>query len=211
LLTGKFITFEGGEGGGKSTQSKLLVEALQKAGGPVVHTREPGGTPGAEAIRQLLVSGEVDKWDPLTEALLHLAARRDHVTKLIMPALEAGKNIICDRFFDSTMVYQGYGHNLGAPVIEELQKIVIGTFKPDLTIILDISTDSGISRAETRGGLENRYEKMGKEFHEKVRQGFKKIAAGDPSRCILIDANNRIENIHAQIIEAVNARLNFDL
>jgi dTMP kinase len=211
LNTAKFITFEGGEGGGKSTQSRLLVEAFTKAGLQTLHTREPGGTTGAEDIRQLLVTGEIAKWDPITECLLNLAARKDHIDKLIFPALKSRKYVISDRFSDSTMSYQGYGHQLGRAIIEQLQNLTIGTFKPDLTIILDIPIDTGIDRADQRGGKENRYEKMGKEFHQRVRNGFLEIAKFEPERCVLINANNTIESIHRQIINIVNERLNLSL
>jgi dTMP kinase len=211
LSTAKFITFEGGEGGGKSTQSKLLVQAFEKSGLPIIHTREPGGTTGAEDIRQLLVTGEVAKWDATTETLLHLAARKDHINKLILPALQSGKYVISDRFSDSTMSYQGYGHGLGRAIIEQLQNLAIGNFKPDLTIILDIPIDTGITRANSRGDKENRYEKMGKDFHARVREGFLEIAKLEPERCVLINAGDTIENIHRQIVECVNERLGLGL
>ncbi|MCE3233284.1 MAG: dTMP kinase [Rickettsiaceae bacterium] len=208
---GKFITFEGGEGGGKSTQSKLLVESFQKSGYDIIHTREPGGTEGAESIRELLVTGEVNRWSPITETLLHLSARQDHITKLILPALQAGKHVISDRFSDSTMCYQGYGHMLGNGIINQLHNLTIGTFKPDLTIILDIAIDTGIDRAVKRRGLENRYERMDKSFHERVQNGFREIARQEPGRCVLIDASGTIKDIHKQIIDTANEKLGLGL
>jgi dTMP kinase len=210
-MLGKFITFEGGEGGGKSTQSKLLVAAIKENGIQVMHTREPGGTDGAEAIRELLVTGEINKWDAITETFLHLAARRDHVEKMIRPALEAGTFIVCDRFSDSTMAYQGYGHGLGRPFIAKLQNMTIGTFEPDLTIILDVTTDLGMRRAGARSSREDRYEKMGIEFHEQVRKGFRDTAKQEPARCVVLEANDTIENIHRQILDVVNRRLRMSL
>lgn len=211
MTTGKFITFEGGEGGGKSTQSSLLTEAFNNAAIEAVKTREPGGTDGAEAIRELLVKGEVNKWDAVTETLLHLAARREHVSKLISPAMEKGKYVICDRFLDSTMSYQGYGHELGRNFVDKIQKIIIGNFKPDLTFILDIDPKDGIGRADSRGGKEDRYEKMGKDFHTRVRDGFREVAEDEYDRCILIDADGSIDKIHQQIIDAVNERFSLSL
>jgi len=199
-MTGIFITFEGGEGGGKSTQSKLLGEFFQSIGKSVVLTREPGGTKGAEDIRSLLVKGETDKWDHVTETLLHLAARRDHVEKIIKPALAKGEVVICDRFCDSTLAYQGYGHGLGVEYINNMQKLVIGDFRPDLTFILDIDPKAGITRAGSRGDKEDRYEKMGSGFHDRVRNGFLNIAQAEPNRCHVIDANRPIEEIHKAIV-----------
>lgn len=209
--TSKFITFEGGEGGGKSTQSKLLQEAFKQNGINAIHTREPGGTKGAEQIRELLVTGEVNKWDAMTEALLHFAARHDHLNNFIYPQLELGNFVICDRFSDSTISYQGYGHQLGLDKMLYLQKQVIGNFKPDLTFILDINIEHGISRAGKRGDSENRYEKMGKEFHLRVRQGFLDIAKKEPERCFLINADDTIQNIHQRIIDITNTKLPLSL
>jgi dTMP kinase len=207
----KFITFEGGEGGGKSTQSKLLLEAFKKSGITAIHTREPGGTKGAEKIRELLVTGEVNKWDAMTEALLHFAARYDHLSNFIYPQLELENFVICDRFSDSTISYQGYGYQLGLEKMLHLQKQVIGDFQPDLTFILDIDIEHGISRASNRGDNENRYEKIGKEFHLRVRKGFLEIAKKDPERCFLINADDTIENIHQQIIDIINEKFSLYL
>ncbi len=203
---GRFITFEGGEGGGKSTQLRLLVEHLRATGRNVVATREPGGAPGAEAIRRLLVEGEVGRWDALTEALLHTAARRDHLRTTVWPAVEAGKWVVSDRFADSTIAYQGGGHGLGVEVVRNLQAIVTGGFAPDLTIILDIDPAQGLERAGRRGGGEDRYERMDLGFHQRLRQAFLDIAAAEPERCAVIDATQPVETVHAAVWANVHAR-----
>ena len=202
---GSFITLEGGEGGGKSTQAKKLAAFLTARGHDVVLTREPGGAPGAEAIRKLLVEGASNRWDGLTEALLHTAARRDHLVNTVWPAIEAGKTVICDRFFDSTIAYQGYGHGLDLSAIRALQKIALGDFKPALTLILDLPTSVGLSRANASGGLETRYESMAQAFHERLRQGFLEIAKTDPVRCKVINADSDVETVHAAITQVVSA------
>jgi dTMP kinase len=205
--TGKFITLEGGEGTGKSTQIALLCEALTETGIETVPTREPGGAPGAEAIRRLLVEGDVDKWDALTEALLHTAARHEHVRHTVAPALAAGKWVVSDRFADSTLAYQGYGHGLDKATILKLHELVVGAFKPDLTIVLDIGVEHGLARAGMRGDREDRYERMDIGFHERVRRGFRDIAERDPGRCVVIDADRTIEAVQAEIKAAVADRL----
>lgn len=205
-MQGKFITFEGGEGSGKSTQSMMLFEALEKAGIETIRTREPGGTEGAEKIRKLLVEGTADSWDAKTELLLHLAARKDHLNRLIIPSLEAGKYVICDRFSDSTMAYQGYGHQLGNRLVEDMQKLAIGGFAPDLTIILDIEVEKGMARANKRKSAEDRYETMGMEFHKRVRQGFFAVAEQDKKRCVVINAENTEDAIHQEITGLVRER-----
>lgn len=207
MAAGSFITLEGGEGGGKSTQAKKLAAFLMARGHDVVLTREPGGALGAEAIRKLLVEGASNRWDGLTEALLHTAARRDHLINTVWPAMEAGKTVICDRFFDSTIAYQGYGHGLDLAAIHALQQIAMGDFKPDLTLILDLPTEVGLSRANARGGTETRYESMARAFHERLRQGFLEIAKGDPARCWVIDADHDVEKVHAAIVQAFEASL----
>ncbi|MGE3334054.1 MAG: dTMP kinase [Rhodospirillaceae bacterium] len=207
MAGGIFITFEGGEGGGKSTQARKLAEVLTARGHDVILTREPGGAPGAEAIRKLLVEGASNRWDGLTEALLHTAARRDHLLKTVWPALGAGKTVISDRFFDSTIAYQGYGHGLDIAALRELQHVAIGDFKPDITLILDLPAGVGLARAHVRGGAETRYESMAVAFHERLRQGFLEIAAAEPARCRVIDADNGIETVHAAIMSAVTAFL----
>lgn len=204
---GRFITFEGGEGAGKTTQLKLLAEALTQAGIEVVTTREPGGSKGAEAIRALLVTGEVDRWDAETEALLHTAARRDHLVRTVWPALERGAWVVCDRFADSTLAYQGYGHGLALDFIQSLTKLAIGGFAPDLTLILDLPVAAGLNRAIGRGGPDDRYERMGTAFHERLRQGFLDIARRDPDRCALIDATAGAQSVHQAVVRVVKSRL----
>lgn len=204
---GRLITFEGGEGAGKTTQVTLLAEALAQAGMEVVTTREPGGSKGAEAIRALLVTGEVDRWDAQTEALLHTAARRDHLVRTIWPALERGAWVVCDRFTDSTLAYQGYGHGMSLDVIRNLTKLAIGDFAPDLTLILDLPIEAGMRRAIGRGGLDDRYERMGAAFHERLRQGYLDIARREPDRCALIDATADAQRVHQAVVRLVKTRL----
>lgn len=208
-LPGKFITVEGGEGCGKSTQAKLLFEALNNAGIPAILTREPGGTDGAEQIRNLLVKGETGKWDKITETLLYFAARRDHLEKLIKPSLERGEWIICDRFTDSTVAYQGYGHGVKLDVIKGMHKLTLGDFYPDMTMVFDIDVDVGIKRAHDRekkvsGEKEDRYERMGGIFHKNVRRGFIEIAKADNKRCVVIDASATIERVHNSVLMHFN-------
>ncbi len=203
MKKGIFITVEGGEGGGKSSQVRKLGEVLEQKGHNVLLTREPGGATGAEAIRKLLVEGPGGHWDGITEALLHTAARRDHVVNAIWPALEAGKIVISDRFFDSTIAYQGAAYGVDKAKLEMLTHFGIGDFKPTLTLILDLPVEAGLERAATRGGKETRYESMGADFHEKVRQGFLAIAKADPKRCKVIDASRDIEAIHKDIVAEV--------
>lgn len=199
MTRGLFITLEGGEGSGKSTQGKHLRDVLEDAGHTVVLTREPGGSPGAEAIRSLLVTGETDRWDGLTEALLLFAARRDHVERTIRPALDQGAIVISDRFADSTMAYQGYGHDLGRQKIDELYTLALGDFRPDLTLIMDIPVEDGLKRAVSRGGSEQRYEDMDVAFHHRLRDGFLDIAKREPDRCKLVDASGSIEDVAARL------------
>lgn len=198
---GKFITFEGGEGSGKSTQSKLLVEWLQQNHIDVVHTREPGGTEGAEAIRSLLVTGDEKRWDAVTELCLLAAARRDHVVKKISPALVEGKWVVCDRFIHSSLAYQGYGLQLGEEIIKAMHHLTVGRIQPCLTFLLDIDPLIGIRRALERTGNETRYEQMDKEFHHRLRQGFLRLAERNPERMKRIDATQPIATIHQKIIE----------
>lgn len=197
---GRFITLEGGEGGGKSTQARLLADALHADGVSVVLTREPGGAPGAEQIRRLLVEGDVGRWDPMTEALLHVAARRDHLVQTVWPALADGKWVISDRFSDSTLAYQGYGHGLGVEPLERLHMLAVDGFLPDLTLILDLPVEEGLRRAAGRGG-EDRYERMGGDFHQRLRDGFLAIARRHPDRCRLIDATAAVGEVQRRIME----------
>jgi dTMP kinase len=207
LSDGKFITFEGGEGAGKSTQVRLLADSLRQLGHKVIETREPGGSPGAEAIRELLVNGGTDRWSGTSESLLNYAARRDHIDRTIIPALEEGAWVICDRFADSTMAYQGYGHELGAEWVSDLHMLVLGDFKPDLTMVFDIAPELGLKRANSRSDTENRYERMETSFHDRLRVGFLAIASNEPDRCVVLDASGTIDDIHAQILASVQERL----
>lgn len=208
---GLFITFEGGEGTGKSTQIKLFAEYLKKNGYTVSLTREPGGSPGAEEIRSLLLKGASDKWDKLTEIFLFFAARRDHLTKTIWPALEQGQVVLSDRFADSTLAYQGYGYGYDQKmidIIENAYQTIAGDFKPDITFILDINPEIGLKRSLARSGnVEVRFEGMDLKFHQNLRYAFLKIAAENPTRCKVIDANQSIEQVHQSIIEAFQEKV----
>ena len=185
---GRFITLEGGEGAGKTTQVRLLVERLAAHGISAVATREPGGAPGAEDIRQLLVSGETARWQPMTEALLHTAARVEHVAHLVRPSLAAGSWVVSDRYVDSTRAYQGTAQGVGAEAVLALHHLALGGLLPDLTLILDLPVDVGLSRAHGRAGGEDRYERMGAAFHENLRTAFQAMAGAEPHRCVLVDA-----------------------
>jgi dTMP kinase len=204
---GRFITLEGGEGAGKSTQVKLLAAWLRTRGIDVVQTREPGGAPGAERIRELLVKGDADSWTPIAETLLHYAARADHLDRTIRPALAAGRWVICDRFADSTTAYQGYGHGVAFDVIDSLFKAIVGDTAPDLTLILDLPVEQGLQRAAARSGHENRYEQMAVEFHSRLRSGFLAIARANPQRCAVIDAGRAVESIQSDIQAEIGRRL----
>ena len=209
-MLGLFITLEGGEGAGKSTQIQLLKSALEDYGKEVLLTREPGGSKGGELIRPLLVAGEAD-WDAVSETLLFSAARRDHLTHKVWPALKEGKIVLCDRFSDSTLAYQGYGRGDNfeiQKVVKELYKIVAGDFEPDLTLILDIDPKIGLKRSCDRAGnTEKRFENMDFSFHENLRKGFLKIASDNPKRCLVIDANRSPEEVHTDIMKAVKEKL----
>ncbi|WP_448586489.1 dTMP kinase [Thermaurantiacus sp.] len=173
------IAFEGGEGAGKSTQASLLAERLQRDGHAVEVSREPGGTPGAEAIRDLLVSGARDRWTAETEALLVAAARADHVTRRIRPALEAGRIVLLDRFIHSTLAYQGYGRGVQLADLRLLHRVATGDLWPDLVVLLDLPADAGLARAGRRGGA-NRFDRLDPAFHARVREGYLALAADDP-------------------------------
>lgn len=211
-MSAKFITFEGGEGCGKSTQSRLLADYFKKQDQPYIHTREPGGTASAEEIRKLLVSGDKEKWNGVTEILLHYAARSEHLEKLVKPSLAQGKIVISDRFADSTVAYQGYGHGVDLGIIEQVHSATVGGFSPDLTLVFDIDPAKGLERSNNRlarvaGLVENRYENFELEFHEKVRKGFLAIAEKNPKRCVVINADDEIESIHQKIINIIEERL----
>jgi dTMP kinase len=199
MAAGRFITFEGGEGAGKSTQIHRLADRLEASGLTVLKTREPGGSPGAEEIRSLLVNGEANRWTGMTEVLLHFAARADHLARVIRPALATGTWVLCDRFVDSSMAYQGVAQGLGRETIANLTTLVVGETMPDLTLILDLPVTEGLARAGGRGEGEDRYEKMGTAFHDSLRQAFLSIAAEAPARCSVIDATADIEAVSQDI------------
>jgi dTMP kinase len=207
MLPARFITIEGGEGAGKSTQAPLLVGALERSGIAALATREPGGSPGAEAIRRLLLEGEGGRWDARSEALLLVAARRDHVDKVIAPALARGNWVVSDRFADSTLAYQGYGRGLATADIEALHRFALGGFMPDLTVILDLPTAIGLDRAAARSPATDRFQLLDPSFHDRLHQGFREIAAANPARCVLIDAAAEPQMVHRAVCSAVARRL----
>jgi dTMP kinase len=204
LMRGKFITFEGGEGAGKSTQVKALVGHLRDQGLEVVQTREPGGSGGAEALRDLLVNGEIERWSALSETLMMYAARANHLEQVIRPALMRGAWVICDRFSDSTRAYQGAAGGVRPSLIETIDEAVVGETQPDLIILMDLAVEVGLSRAETRGGLENRFESKGIDFHQNLRDGFLQRAAIDPHRYRVFNADQSIEVLSAEIWQVVS-------
>ncbi len=204
MAKGRFITFEGGEGAGKSTQIKLLAETLRGRGIAVVTTREPGGAPGAEEIRRLVVEGEPGRWDPLTESLLFTAARREHVLRTIRPALAQGTWVLSDRFADSTVAYQGYAQGVPLDKLATLYEVAIGDFEPDLTLVLDMPVEEGLKRAKARGGGEDRFERMGYEFHEKMRRGYLEIAQSNPQRCLIVAAEGSVTAVQRAVLAAVD-------
>ena len=205
-MAGRFITLEGGDGSGKSTQARRLAAALQAKGMSTLTTREPGGSPGAEEIRALLVNGAPGRWDALTETLLVYAARADHVGRTIGPALLAETWVICDRFTDSTYAYQGAGRGLARETIRRIDSVVLDDFKPDFTLMLDIDVETGLKRAGARGGAESRFENFDRDFHERLRQAFIEIAKRHPDRCALIDATQSQDDVAAAIWAAVARR-----
>jgi dTMP kinase len=207
---GRLITIEGGEGAGKSTQVPLLVAALESAGIRTLSTREPGGSPGGEVIRRLLLEGQGEGWDATSETLLLIAARRDHVAKLIEPALARGVWVVSDRFADSTLAYQGYGRGLAAGDIAMLHRFALSNFAPDLTLILDLPVELGLARASARADAD-RFERLDHAFHERLRHGFREIAAAEPTRCVLIDAAAEPRKVHRAIIAAVTQHLRVSL
>jgi dTMP kinase len=208
-MRGRFITFEGGEGTGKSTQVAALVKRLGTLGVGVVATREPGGSPGAEAIRYVLLSGAAKPLGAYAEAILFAAARDDHVSQTIRPALDRGKWVICDRFADSTRVYQGVLSNVDARLISRLEKLTVGDARPDLTIVLDVPAEIGLERAARRrgNGAGDRFESEALDFHKKLREAYLELAAREPDRCAVIDASPAAETVADAIWAVVNARL----
>jgi len=206
---GRFITFEGGEGVGKSVQARRLVKRLRAAGVNVIRTREPGGSPGAETLRQVILSGFAARFGPDGEALLFAAARIDHLDKKILPALARGAWVVCDRFADSTRAYQGAAGKLPPGFLARLEEVSVGPNKPDLTLILDLPVESGLARAARRRGQRgaDRFEAEGAGFHETLRQAFLAIAAAEPDRCVVIDASRSEDEVAAAVWSAVEARL----
>ncbi|MEL6595194.1 MAG: dTMP kinase [Pseudomonadota bacterium] len=205
-MTARFITFEGIDGSGKSTQSKRLAAVLKAQGTDVILTREPGGSPGAEEIRRLLVEGDPDRWSPETEILLFTAARRDHLEKTILPALEAGKTVICDRFADSTRVYQGTARGDLRQTVDQLHDLMIAR-EPDLTFIIDMDPEIALARGLARASGEDRFEDLGLAFQKDLRAGFQTLAAQAPERCHLIDGNHGPDAVAEQVRTVLNAAL----
>lgn len=199
----RFITLEGGDGAGKTLQARLLAESLATRGRPVLLTREPGGAPGAEDIRNLLVKGDPGRWVPLAETMLVFAARAEHVARTIRPALAAGMWVVCDRYVDSTLAYQGTGQGVGEETVRALRDLV--GLDPDVTLILDVDEATGLARSAARGGGD-RYERMGCSFHTRVRQAFRRIATAEPARCTLLDATGDIPTVQDRIMAALTAR-----
>jgi dTMP kinase len=208
-MRGKFITFEGGEGTGKSTQAAMLARRLEAVGHRVQLTREPGGSPGAEIIRHVLLSGAAKPLGPDAEAMLFAAARDDHVRRTIRPALEIGRWVICDRFTDSTRVYQGTLGHVDQRLIRSLERVTVGDLVPDLTFILDVPVELGMARAKRRRGATaaDRFESEDVEFHRKLREAYLAIAAEEPRRCAVIDASAPKQSVARQIWNIVGARL----
>jgi len=208
-MRGRFITFEGGEGTGKSTHAALLAQRLRGLGLGVVLTREPGGSPGAEIIRHVILSGAARPFVPHAEAILFAAARDDHIRNTIMPALTRGRWVISDRFSDSTRVYQGALGRLDPKLISGLERVTVGDLKPDITFILDVPAELGLTRARKRRGDANadRFESESLEFHEKLREAFRMLALGEPKRCVLIDATEDRSAVAEKIWKVVSERL----
>ena len=207
MIKPRFISFEGGEGSGKSTQIKLLAKRLAKYG-DVVTTREPGGTIEAEIIRNLLVKGKKNKWSGVVETLLLYAARKDHIDKVITPSLKKNKWVLCDRFKESTLVYQGYGKNVDIDLIKKLDKIITNNLTPSLTFILDIDPIIGLKRSKRKSNTETRYENMSLGFHKKIRKAFRALAKSNKKKFILINANQDINQIQDIIWNEVSSKIN---
>lgn len=206
-MPGTFITFEGGEGTGKSTQIARLTDRLRSRGQRVTSTREPGGTPAAEDLRRLLVSGDVSRWSTTAEALLNYAARDAHLNQLIRPALAQGEIVLCDRFMDSTRAYQGYAGGCSLALIDALESEVVGSTRPDLTLIFDLDPQRGLDRARARGEGEDRYERKGIAFHRTLRDGFLDILRRNPERCRLVDAAGSVEEVAENVWSIVSERI----
>lgn len=188
-----------------------MLDALRRAGISARQTREPGGSPGAEAIRRLLLEGDAGRWDAVGEALLLCAARRDHVAQTIAPALAEGCWVVCDRFADSTIAYQGYGKGMDLADLALLQRLTLGDLTPDLTLVFDLPVALGLSRAAARPGAADRFERLGHDFHERLHDGFRQIAAQEPQRVVIIDASADIAAVHRAVLAAVRDRLKVEL
>jgi dTMP kinase len=204
-----FITLEGGEGSGKSTQIRRLAARLEAQGRHLVVTREPGGTPEAEAVRSLLVSGDVTRWTAKSEALLNYAAREQHLEQVIRPALTAGRTVLCDRFMDSTRTYQGYAGGCESEFIDALEKSIVGPTRPNLTLVFDLDPTIGLARAKARGDAiaEDRYERKGLAFHQRLREGFLDILRREPRRCRLVDASQDVDAVAEDVWSVVEGVL----
>ncbi len=205
-VQGKFISLEGGDGTGKSTQARLLSEFLSELDISNILTREPGGAPGADEIRELILTGDPDRWDAIGETLLFYASRRNHMRLTVWPAMDRGDWVISDRFADSTIAYQGYGNELGAETVMKIHEVVVGDFAPDLTFILDIDVKQGLSRTMGRDHNEDRFERMDISFHERMRQGFLDIAKENPNRCVVIDASQSVDVIQQVMRDVIRER-----
>ena len=206
-----FVVLEGVDGAGKGVQSRLLLKAMSEAGLDVILTREPGGSPGAEEIRKLIVEGEADRWDDMTELLLIYAARRSHIGETIKPSLAKGTWVISDRFADSSRAFQGVAGQLGLKIVENIHNEVVGDFSPDITFILDLDPAISLERAEARGGVEDRFEQKGLDYQNKVRKGFQQLAASTPDTRKLIDASGSVAEVHRAIISEMNLHFGITL
>lgn len=207
MARGLFITLEGGEGGGKTTQAKRLADWLTDKGHTVVTSREPGGTPGAMDLRHLLLTGDPDRWLPISELLMYSAARYDHVERLLRPALEEGKIVVCDRFFDTTATYQGDARGLPKEDISFLRNLVAKGMTPDLTLILDLPAELAIERSGGKHLGEDRFERTPMDFHFKAHAAFRQLAVDEPERCVIIDATQPLDDVTQAIFKAVEDRL----
>jgi dTMP kinase len=210
MAAGRFVTFEGGEGTGKSTQLRLLAARLRKLGREVVVTREPGGSPRAERLREVLLSGAAKRFGPIAETLLIASARADHVDRVIRPALGGGADVLCDRFTDSTRAYQGALGGVEPRLLRSLEQVAAPGLAPDLTIILDAPAETGLARARRRaanGAPADRFESEDAGFHGRLREAFASIARAEPSRCVLIDAEGEIDEVAERVWSAIERRL----
>jgi len=207
----ELIVLEGVDGAGKGVQSRMLLSAMKSASLDVILTREPGGSPGAEEIRRLIVEGEPNRWDDMTELLLIYAARRSHVMDTIKPTLKQGTWVISDRFADSSRAFQGVAGNLGIDVVDRIHEEALGDFNPELTLILDLDPEISLSRADARGGAEDRFEQKGIEYQARVREGFRQLAEMTPQSRKLIDASGTMDEVSQKVLDCINAHFNLTL